>query len=155
MPKPVEVGVSGVALGYFETGTEGMVWTVFTDEPLPGRSTDAPDFYRRLLVVDPGDHMRITSPAGDIVLFDGVIEPDSKIGWTEYPRNPGHGQPVAFGCWIHWTQTGWDAETWAALFLWQLPAILTKGLVEVADGQEAKNTWNVKARKMPNNSERA
>lgn len=61
------------------------------------------------------DHLKIYKSDGTVA-FDGIIDQDHKAGWTEFPRNPGHGQPSALGYWIHWTQKDWNPDDWAALF---------------------------------------
>jgi len=97
----------GTLFGWWETGTEGAIWAL--DE-------DGKTGYEAMQVIDEGDQLKIYDENGK-VLFDGIIEPDKQIGWTEYPLNPGHGQPLALGFWIHWTQKGWQPDDWAALFL--------------------------------------
>jgi hypothetical protein len=102
-----EVVVRGILEDFFETGTEGVMWAVYED----GKTG-----YDGLHRLEAGDHLLITDEAG-AARFEGFIEPDFEKGWTEYPMNPGHGQPCALGMWIHWTQSGWEPDDWAALFV--------------------------------------
>lgn len=91
---------------FFETGTEGIIWSLVEN----GKSG-----YDALVIIEKGDYLKIYNP-DDSIAFKGVIRPDPKAGWTEFPQNPGHGQPSALGYWIHWTQKGWGPDDWAALF---------------------------------------
>jgi|GEM_PF-5990356 len=104
-----ETVVHGTLHDYFETGTEGVMWAVYED----GKTG-----YDGLHVLDAGHHLRVTDETG-AVRFEGFIEPDLERGWMEYPGRPGegYGQPCALGMWVHWTQSGWEPDDWAALFV--------------------------------------
>ena len=99
---------SGVLDGYFETGSEGVMWVLDTK--------DKRRKYYGLIFIDAGDHIKIYGRNGSII-FEGQIFPDYKAGWEEYPKNPGHGQPQAIGFWVRWTQSGWHPDEWAKLFI--------------------------------------
>lgn len=97
---------TGTLEGFFETGCEGMMWTLIQDN-MKG--------YEAILFLKEGDHLVVFGD-NEIILFDGKIKTNREIGWAEYPLNPGHGQPTALGYWIHWTQEGWQPDDWARLF---------------------------------------
>ncbi len=108
---------------FFETGTEGLLWTLNLD---PKHISFDGHPYTTFELIESGDRLCIFNEDGDAI-FNGVIDPDHCEGWTEYPSNPGHGQPAALGYWIHWTQRGWCVEDWARLFIETHPqAELTK-----------------------------
>ena len=104
---------TGTLDGWFETGTEGMIWNMTKD----GEYSQP---YEDMCNLDEGDHLKVFSPDGK-VLFDDIIQPDYEIGYTEYPLNPGYGQPSALGYWIHWTQAGWQPDDWVRLFFHDPP----------------------------------
>lgn len=105
----------GVLWAWFETGTEGLIWTVLKDSAEEDLTS-----YDNMLIIESGDHL-IVFDTDNTELFNGVIDQDRKVGWQEYPQNPGNGQPCALGCWIHWTQRGWSPDEWAKLFLKNAP----------------------------------
>lgn len=98
----------GVLEGFFETGSEGIMWCLIED----GKQG-----YEGVHFIEEGDRL-IVYGENNKVLFDGDIDCDYQIGWTEYPKNPGYGQPCALGYWIHWTQRGWQPDKWAKLFMY-------------------------------------
>lgn len=100
------VKYTGVINQFFKTGCEGLVWVL---------EKDGATGYDALVFMEAGDHLKIFGEDGSVVFY-GIIDPDYQIGWTEYPMNPGHGQPSALGLWIHWTQKGWQPDDWANLF---------------------------------------
>ncbi len=99
--------IRGVLFAYCETGTEGIMWSVYED----GKTG-----YAGLHCLSNGNHLKIFNVDGT-VLFDDYIVIDRKIGWKPYHKNSKYGQPVALGARIHWTQKGWKPNDWAKLFI--------------------------------------
>ncbi|MDE1969979.1 MAG: hypothetical protein KGI50_00125 [Patescibacteria group bacterium] len=99
--------LNGILHAFFETGCEGLMWTLIED----GKRG-----YNGLHFIEEGDKLIIYREDSSII-FEGTIMPDHKIGYAEYPGYPGRGQPAALGCWIHWTQQGWQPDDWATLFM--------------------------------------
>ncbi|MBU6415107.1 hypothetical protein KGQ34_02610 [Patescibacteria group bacterium] len=113
-----KIKVSGVLCPYFETGCEGIVWSVIKD----GKES-----YDNLYTIRQGDLFTVYGE-NDEILFDGEIICDFQAGWTAYPNDPfGHGQPSALGYWIHWTQHGWQPDDWAKLFFHEYMEGTTNG----------------------------
>lgn len=96
--------IEGLLEDWFETGLEGTVWVI--------QKNGEPGF-NGLQIIEGGDHLKITSPNGDIV-FDGVIEPDTTVG--DDGKRIGRNQPTSCGRWIHWYQRGFDPDTWGNFF---------------------------------------
>lgn len=99
--------IYGVLEDFFETGTEGVVWSVF-DENERG--------YDGLHSIDEGDHLTILDPQG-CRIWAGKIRCDHKAGYRRYPGNPRDGQPSALGYWVRWTQRGFKPDDWARFFI--------------------------------------
>lgn len=124
---------------WFETGTEGLIWVLKVDENQSSKDL----FYGDLVIIENGDRLKVLSQDGNVI-FDGVVCQDYFEGWRPYPvqfslcarllvrfwrllpkwfialaarKHWLNGQPVACGCWIHWTQAGWKVEDWARLFV--------------------------------------
>lgn len=63
--------------------------------------------------IEAGDHLKVFTEDG-LVLFDDIINPDYRAGWTELLS--GYGAPRALGRSVCWTQRGWEPDDWAKLF---------------------------------------
>ena len=104
----------GFLAPFFETGTEGVVWSL--DDPgLPG--------YDSLHPLMNGDELRVLDDAGS-TLWEGVVRLDRTTGLL--PHYPG-GEPVqqaVLGYWVHGLQEGMDPEAWGRLFFEGRRAVL-------------------------------
>jgi hypothetical protein len=99
--------IYGVLEDFFETGTEGVIWSVVSDDARG---------YEALYPIEEGDHLTILDTVGH-KLWAGKIRCDRKSGWRRYPLNPKCGQPCALGHWVHWSQQGFKPNDWARYFI--------------------------------------
>lgn len=95
---------------FFETGTEGIIWSL-ADQGLPG--------YDGLWPLQYGDHLDVLDADGE-TLWQGMI----KLEYANL-RDPTHNQQQVLGYWVHGLQDGADPETWAKLFFDRERAVLT------------------------------
>jgi hypothetical protein len=99
--------IEGRLEDFFQTGTEGLVWSVVEEDEMG---------YDGLHEIQEGDHLTIADQLGHKI-WAGTIRCDRESGWRRYPTNPKYGQPNALGYWIHWTQKGFKPNDWARLFV--------------------------------------
>jgi hypothetical protein len=109
--------ITGRLEAFFETGTEGVIWSL-SDRRLPG--------YDGLWPLCNGDHLRIIG-AADETLWEGTIELEYQRNWQPYQQNPTYGQQAVFDFWVHGLQVDLDPEQWAQFFFDGYRASLTLG----------------------------
>ena len=102
------IKITGKAFGWFETGTEGVIWAL---------QKDGVEGYDGLFVIEAGDWLEIyASGTDDKLLFQGIIEPDLDTGKVSRPLSQLK-QIQALGFWVHWIQRGFHPDSWASLFM--------------------------------------
>lgn len=98
----------GKTNSYFETGMEGVRWSVETDEP------DESLIHNCIYFIKEGDYVTITTEKGE-KLFDDVIVFDKLSCKHNYPNGVGS-QQVAGGLYTHWIQHGFSGDEWFKIF---------------------------------------
>ena len=119
------VEIRGFLEPFYETGTEGVVWSL-KDPGLPG--------YHSLHALEDGDELRVLDDAGG-TLWEGVVRLDRTTDLL--PRSPG-GEPVqqaVRGFWVHGQQQGMDAEAWGEMFFARRRAVLREGATRRFPGE--------------------
>ena len=107
--------VVGLLDPFFETGTEGIIWSVIDDD---ARGYDA------LAPLIDGDYLFIEDLERAIV-WEGEIKFEYTSNYVK--RGASGGQQAVFGYWVHGIQEGVEPETWATWFMEGRRAVLIKG----------------------------
>lgn len=110
--------IKGKLEPFFETGTEGTIWSVYED---------GKEGYDGLNCLEYGDFLRIFDPEDTTkVVWEGRIDYDWDINFRSYPTNPKYGQQEVLGFWVHGIQKGVEPEKWGTWFFKQYPAELER-----------------------------
>jgi hypothetical protein len=110
--------IKGTLEPFFETGTEGIIWSV-TDEDYSG--------YESLHCLCRGDHLAIYDLVNpDSLIWYGNIDFEYERNQRSMPHNPGHSQQAVLGYWVHGLQKDVEPEQWATWFREHYPCELIK-----------------------------
>lgn len=101
---------------YFETGTEGIIWSMCTDN----------EGYDGLHCLQDGDELTVYTKDRCAILWKGIVHLEYKRLLTPYPTNPEYRQQMIFNRWVHGFQVGLQPEVWAKWFFSELPASLKR-----------------------------
>ena len=107
--------ITGYLDAFFETGTEGIVWSI-TD--------DAKEGYNSLVPLHLMDHLTIYSPTTGELVWSGNIDLDYKQNLTSIESNPAYHQQSIDGYWVHGIQRDIDPVTWLTWFQKSYPCEL-------------------------------
>lgn len=125
---------------FFETGTEGVVWSVYED---------GQQGYDGLNCLYQGDYLIIydlEDPSK--IVWKGNIDFEYERNYRPYPLNPQYGQQEVLGFWVHGLQKKVDPETWGTWFFKAYPAELYRGgvgyLYQCRSSTIAGYKWNGK-----------
>lgn len=102
--------LDGHLVAWWETGTEGVYWSLVTDWSATERS------YDNLYVLEEGDVLTIFDEDGSVA-WHGKIAWDLHTRRLRSPYNPDRVQQEVGGLWVHGLQCGVDAERWADFFM--------------------------------------
>lgn len=110
--------INGKLDPFFETGTEGVIWSVYEDGKMG---------YEGLNCLEYGDYLRVYDKSKTTkIIWEGSIFFDWDINWRPYPMNPKHGQQEVLGYWVHGIQKDLEPKVWGKWFFDMLPAQLIK-----------------------------
>ena len=99
---------------FFETGTEGVLWSLYDNDN---------NGYKSLHVLKNGDYLKVYNEQQQ-VYWEGEIQLEYKRNYRPYPQNPKYGQQEIFGYWIHGLQENIQPEFWAKMFFNEMTAEL-------------------------------
>jgi len=103
---------------FFETGTEGVIWSLFDDTK---------EGYDALVILDQGDYLTIFDPDDSTkVVWEGNIDLEYERNYHPYPMNPQSGQQAIMGMWVHGIQRNVEPDEWGTWFFKAYPAELIK-----------------------------
>lgn len=105
--------VAGRLTPFFETGTEGVIWSL-TLPGVPG--------YDGLVCLKPGDALFIYKEAGGLH-WKGRVDLEYQRRHRPFPLNPQYGQQEINGFWVHGFQKDLSPEDWATPFFEGAPAV--------------------------------
>lgn len=103
---------------FFETGTEGVIWSLYED---------GKEGYDGLRPLYNGDYLMVFHPEDDSLVWEGNINFEYERNFRNYPTNPEYGQQEVFGFWIHGLQENVSPEDWGTWFFKSYPANLIRG----------------------------
>jgi hypothetical protein len=113
--------IKGKLEPFFETGTEGVVWSVFED---------GVQGYDALHCLYQGDYLTIFDPEDPTkVVWEGNIDLEFERNYEKFPMNPQYGQQAVMGMWVHGIQSDVEPDDWGTWFFKQYPAELIKSEV--------------------------
>lgn len=98
--------IKGTLNPYFETGTEGVIWSL---------NEDYKNGYDALVILEAGDELTVFDNYGNIE-YRGIVTPDYEMCLTTSRFNPAHVQPSVGGLWVHWLQSGLEPNLWLSYF---------------------------------------
>ncbi len=114
MAETMFVSLAGTLEPFFETGTEGVVWSLETNG-IPG--------YAGLCCLENGDELLIYDESGGVA-WQGVVDLEYDRHYRPYPTNPQYGQQEIRGRWVHGFQRNLEPDVWASAFFSRTPAIV-------------------------------
>jgi hypothetical protein len=108
--------INGCLDAFFETGTEGVIWSI---------CDDTKSGYESLVMINEGDYIKVYTPEGAIY-WEGLVVYDTWSNWRNYPLNSSSGQQTSCGMWVHWLQINTNSEDWGNMFFNGLRAEVIK-----------------------------
>lgn len=108
--------IKGTLEAFFETGTEGVIWSLFED---------GKEGYEGLHCLNDGDLLVVCGKNGKEV-WRGAVALEWKRRHRPYPLNPQYGQQQIFGMWVRGFQVGITPTKWARMFFEKNKAELLK-----------------------------
>lgn len=101
--------IKGKLEAFFETGTEGVIWSIYED----GKQG-----YDGLHPLNNGDYLTIFhSSKPYTIVWEGTVDLEYETNYRPYPTNPEYGQQAVLGRWVHGVQRDVVPEDWAMWFM--------------------------------------
>lgn len=114
--------IKGTLDSFSETGTEGIIWSVYED----GKQG-----YNGFHCLKKSDHLTIFDPTDtSVVLWDGNIDLEYKRNYYPFPANPQYGQQAIQGLWVNGIQRDVEPDDWGKWFFNHYPCELIKKTTE-------------------------
>lgn len=101
---------------FFETGTEGIIWSICTED----------QGYDGLFGLKDGDELIVYSSDKKVIIWKGIVQLEYERLYEPYPLNPQYGQQLICNRWVHGFQIGLEPHVWAKWFFSELPAAMTR-----------------------------
>ena len=112
--------IHGRLYAYFETGTEGVVWSIIED---------GKDGYDALNCLEAGDKLIVFEDDGKAI-WDGVVNLEYELHRQPHEYNPSYLQQTTLGYWVRGLQTDVNPEFWGKMFFDAKKAVMKRKVTQ-------------------------